>query len=186
MPAELILPLSGLACLVWLAVLLAVRRFDPRLARCVEPTTIGYRARLNGWDQSAYVLLVGGAVFVLAGVLRLFGAVLHEPAWQVAASLIPLAVILWLTRAEPFTYFLTDDVETGTLSWPGGSVQRDAVTGVEVTGNVVQLIGPEPATVFRYARSTDADALAGWLRERLDVGTVVPSGGQQNPPPPVS
>jgi ribosomal protein L35AE/L33A len=54
------------------------------------------------------------------------------------------------------------------------SVRRDAVTGVEVVGNAVRMVGPEPAVVARFRRPADAKVLAAWLAERLNVGTVVP------------
>lgn len=179
MPTELLLLLIGFTCLVSLAVLLSVRRFDPRLARCVEPTDTGYRVRLNGWDQSAYVLLVGGVFLTLAGVLGFAGASLRETPWKLAAATIPVITTLWATRSEPFTRFLIDDEENGTLSWPEGSVRREEVTGVEVISEggqfVVRLLGLEPKTLTQFRHPADGGALVGWLYERLNVSPVVPS-----------
>lgn len=174
MPTEWLLPVSGLACLVWLAVLLRVRRFDPRLARCVEPTAAGYRARLNGWDRLAHML------FAAAVCLPIMFVVTWAPSWSCVPvdsrfNWLVAVLMIALSGLEPFTRFFYDDVTNNTLSVTGGLIPRDAVTGVELVDQTVRLmIGPEPVVVTRFRRPADAEALADWLRERLNVGAVVP------------
>jgi hypothetical protein len=117
------------------------------------------------------------------------------PTWAVAAycTLLGLSGAFGAWRRAPWAGFVQDDEQAGTLCWrswhPRGrerSVVRHWVTDVSVQEAAVPPFDIKTysvvihwknwddvrmsETIVRYGYEDDAEALAGWLRERLGLG----------------
>lgn len=171
------------------------REFDP--VRDVRPTTDGYTVRLNGVGPLAVFglsLFVGSFASIFLVLLGLHDFAAVPTSWLLdgsiwAAILAVCAFFAWRYRTPRE---LVEGSETLTLpTTPTGremiEIPRSAVRNVEVnttavpnrkrprTVHVVSLIGVDEnqgrqITRFaEYAERPDAESLAEWLRERLNL-----------------
>lgn len=169
------------------------REFDP--ARHVRPTAdgSGYAARLNGFGPlAAFLMALLGVSFVsIFLVVLLLHSVAEVPtSWAVdggiwAAILAVCGLFAWLCRTPRELVEGTDTLTVPTTSTGGETVEvpRAAVRGVWVAteerpakrGNrkvfvpVIQTDDRE-LRFAEYTNPADAEALAEWVRERLNLG----------------
>lgn len=180
---------------VWWAAVTRRRQFDP--ARDVRPTADGYAARLNGIGPAgvfALALLQLSFVGVFVVVLLLHDVGRVPVSWAVdggiwAGILAVCGLLAWRYRQPRAVVDGLDDLTVPTT--PTGratmTVPRAAVRDVDVrtatrrTKKSVRhvfvptlvldpaLPGPTEIPFAEYPEQVDAEAVAGWVRERLGL-----------------
>lgn len=180
---------------VWWAAVTRRRQFDP--ARDVRPTADGYAARLNGFGPvavfgAALLALSFAGVFVVLFLVHDAGGV--PVSWAVdggiwAVILAACGLLAWTHRQpraviEGLDMLTVPTTPTGraTTTVPRSAVREiDVRTATRRTKKSVRQVfvptlildparpGPTEIPFAEYPEQADADAVAGWVRERLSL-----------------
>jgi hypothetical protein len=184
--------------LCWLGWGYFTRRFDPSRKGTVQTTPTGTRLQLSPLFRAGVLWLIVLSVVMCAfmvSALPTMARLLPGFGWWALGyfTLFGVVIVVSTLKRPPEGSYLLDDQAAGTVSWrvwrrkgyERRAVSRAAITGVtvreheepksrQVTHQVVihwQLpSGPlESDVICRSHRPADAEALAGWLRERLGL-----------------